>query len=63
MADIDGDYSAHSLRRGFVSEANRQSTPLAETMAMTGHRSVKSVIGYSQIAQARGRAAKLAELD
>ena len=38
LAGIAGDFSAHSLRSGFVTEAGRQNVPLAETMAMTGHR-------------------------
>ena len=46
LAGIDGDFSAHSLRSGFVTEAGRQNVPLAETMAMTGHRSVATVLGY-----------------
>nr|WP_315429666.1 site-specific integrase [uncultured Albidiferax sp.] len=46
LAGIDGDFSAHSLRSGFVTEAGRQKVPLAETMAMTGHHSVATVLGY-----------------
>ncbi len=46
MAGITGDFSAHSLRSGFVTEASRQNIPLAETMAMTGHHSVATVMGY-----------------
>lgn len=45
-AGIEGDFSAHSLRSGFVTEAGRQNIPLAETMAMTGHHSVATVLGY-----------------
>jgi lysine/ornithine N-monooxygenase len=41
---VEGAFSAHSLRSGFVTEAGRQQIPLAETMAMTGHRSVQTVI-------------------
>lgn len=48
LAGIEGDFSAHSLRSGFVTEASHQRIPLAETMAMTGHRSVATVIGYSR---------------
>lgn len=48
LAGIEGDFSAHSLRSGFVTEAGRQNVPLAETMAMTGHRSVATVLGYSR---------------
>ncbi|PQA78370.1 site-specific integrase [Rhodoferax sp. TS-BS-61-7] len=46
LAGIEGDFSAHSLRSGFVTEAGRQHIPLAETMAMTGHHSVATVLGY-----------------
>ena len=46
LAGIEGDFSAHSLRSGFVTEAGRQNVPLAETMAMTGHQSVATVLGY-----------------
>ncbi|MCW5648245.1 MAG: site-specific integrase [Ramlibacter sp.] len=63
LAGVNGNYSAHSLRSGFVTEANKRSIPLAETMAMTGHRSVQSVMGYSRVVPAQGRAARLAELD
>lgn len=41
-----GGFSAHSIRSGFVTEAGRQAVPLAETMALTGHQSVSSVVGY-----------------
>lgn len=43
-----GKLSAHSLRSGFVTEAGRQKIPLGETMAMTGHKSVATVMGYYQ---------------
>ncbi len=46
LAGITGNFSAHSLRSGFVTEASRQNIPLAETMAMTGHHSVATVMGY-----------------
>ena len=46
LAGVKGDFSAHSLRAGFVTEAGRQNVPLADTMAMTGHRSVHAVLGY-----------------
>jgi integrase len=48
LAGIEGEFSAHSLRSGFVTEAGRQNVPLAETMAMTGHHSVATVLGYSR---------------
>lgn len=49
QAGLNGDFSAHSLRSGFVTEAGRQNMPLAETMAMTGHSSVATVLGYSRV--------------
>ncbi|VTU44764.1 site-specific integrase [Variovorax sp. RA8] len=45
-AGVGEDFSAHSLRSGFVTEAGRQNMPLQETMAMTGHRSMDVVTGY-----------------
>ncbi len=45
-AGVGEDFSAHSLRSGFVTEAGRQNMPLQETMAMTGHRSVETIGGY-----------------
>ena len=48
LAGLDGDWAAHSLRSGFVTEAGRQGVPLGEVMAMTEHRSVTTVIGYFQ---------------
>jgi integrase len=46
LAGVGTDFSAHSLRSGFVTEAGRLNMPLHETMAMTGHRSAESVAGY-----------------
>jgi integrase len=48
-AALEGNFSAHSLRRGFVTEAVRQEVRLAETMAMSGHQSVQSLIGYARL--------------
>lgn len=48
LAGLEGDFGAHSLRSGFVTEAGRQGVPLPAVMAMTEHRSVASVIGYFQ---------------
>lgn len=48
MAGLKGDFGAHSLRSGFVTEAGKQGIPLPAVMAMTEHRSVASVIGYFQ---------------
>ena len=46
LAGLDPAFSAHSLRSGFVTEAAQQNIPTAETMALTGHRSPASVLGY-----------------
>ncbi|MFM2054601.1 MAG: hypothetical protein RL456_2638 [Pseudomonadota bacterium] len=47
LAGLDASgFSAHSLRSGFVTEAAAQNIPMPETMALTGHRSPASVIGY-----------------
>lgn len=48
LAGLEGNYAAHSLRSGFVTEAGRQGAPLGEVMAMTEHRSVGTVMGYFQ---------------
>ena len=48
LAELPGDWAAHSLRSGFVSEAGRQGVPLGEVMAMTEHRSIPTVMGYFQ---------------
>jgi integrase len=48
LAGLDGNFGAHSLRSGFVTEAGKQGVPLPAVMAMTEHRSVASVIGYFQ---------------
>lgn len=48
LAGLAGDWGGHSLRSGFVTEAGRQGVPLGEVMAMTEHRSVSTVMGYTQ---------------
>ncbi|MFN4351669.1 MAG: tyrosine-type recombinase/integrase [Hylemonella sp.] len=50
LAGVEGDFSAHSLRSGFVTEAGRQNLPLGETMALTGHHNVTTVLGYFRAA-------------
>lgn len=60
QAGLEGDYGAHSLRSGFVTEAARQQVPLADTMALTGHRTVAAILGYHRQASAlRNPAAQL----
>ncbi len=59
-AGLSDDFSAHSLRSGFVTEAARQSVPIGETMALTGHASVATVVGYFRTASSLGsKAARL----
>jgi integrase len=48
LAGLQGDFGANLLRSGFVTEAGRQNIPLGDTMAMTGHRSVQTVMRYFQ---------------
>lgn len=57
LAGVEGDFSAHSLRSGFVTEAGAQGIPLAQTMAMTSHRSVATVMGYTRHVGAQVQAA------
>jgi integrase len=61
LAGIEEGFSAHSLRSGFVTEAGRQQIPLGETMALTGHRSMASVVGYFRGEPKRSKAALLLE--
>jgi len=62
LAGLTGDFSAHSLRSGFMTEAGRQNIPLAEAMALTGHRSVQTALRYFQTgAVQETRAATLLE--
>ena len=49
-AGLGEDFSAHSVRSGFVTEAARQNIPIGETMALTGHASVATVVGYFRTA-------------
>jgi integrase len=55
-----GRLSAHSLRSGFVTEAGKQGVALGDTMALTGHRSVQTVMEYYQSGEVGNtRAARL----
>jgi integrase len=59
-----GKLSAHSLRSGFVTEAGKRGISLGETMAMTGHRSVQTVMTYYQSGELSvSRAARLLDED
>jgi integrase len=46
QAGLSGDFSAHSLRSGFVTEAGRRKMDTADAMAMTGHRNYETFMGY-----------------
>jgi len=48
LAGLEGDFGAHSLRSGYVTEAGRQNVPMAEALALTGHRSLATFLGYFQ---------------
>jgi hypothetical protein len=48
LGGLEGDWAAHRLRSGFVTEAGRQGVPLGEVMATTEHRGVSTVMGYFQ---------------
>ncbi len=64
QAGVQGHFSAHSLRSGFVTEAGRQNIPLGETMALSGHASVATVMGYFRAGNAlHSGAAKLFDTD
>jgi integrase len=55
LAGLEGDYGAHSLRSGFVTEAGRQNVPMREAMGMTGHELNKSAtMGATAIAALSG---------
>jgi len=53
LAGLEGDYGAHSLRSGFVTESGRQNVSMKEAMAMTGHRSVQTFLRYFQPGRAQ----------
>ncbi len=57
LAGVDGDFGAHSLRSGFVTEAGRQSVPLKDAMALTGHRSLATFLRYYQSGAVQASAA------
>lgn len=45
-AGLGGNFSAHSLRSGFVTEASVQGVEIPDIMAMTGHASVATMMRY-----------------
>lgn len=57
-----GDFGGDSLRSGLVTEGSPQGVAVTTLMAMTGHQSVATVIGYFQAgAVADNPAARLLE--
>jgi integrase len=48
LAGLEGDFGAHSLRSGYVTEAGRQNVPIREAMGLTGHRSMVTFMRYFQ---------------
>jgi integrase len=48
LAGLEGDFGAHSLRSGYVTEAGRQNVPMKEAMTLTGHRSLATFLRYFQ---------------
>lgn len=57
LAKLEGDFGAHSLRSGFVTEAGRQAIPLKEAMGLTGHRSLVTFLRYYQSGAVQSSAA------
>lgn len=58
-----GRISPHSLRSGFITEAGKQGIPLGETMAMTGHKSVQTAMGYYHAGEVtQSKAARLMDV-
>jgi integrase len=56
-----GEFSAHGLRSGYLTEAARTGVPLPEAMQQSRHRSVQQAARYYNEGEiARGRAARLA---
>lgn len=53
----EGMFSAHSLRSGFMTEAAMQKVPLDEMMAFSGHRDVKTAMGYIRKADMKNSSA------
>lgn len=56
----EGEFSAHSLRAGFLTEAGKRGMPINEAMAMSGHTSVATAVGYMRTEElARSGVARL----
>ena len=50
-AGLEGDFGAHSLRSGFMTEAARHNIPLNEMMDFSGHRDIKTAMAYIKLAR------------
>ncbi|MCP2138581.1 integrase [Rhizobium sp. SLBN-94] len=61
MAGLDrGEFSAHGLRSGYLTEAADRGIPLPEAMEQSRHRSVQQASNYYNVATRRsGRAARM----
>lgn len=60
-ARMGGAISAHSIRAGFITESGRAGVPLAEAMALSGHRTASVALAYYRPGDAvSNRAARLA---
>lgn len=46
LANLPGDWGAHSLRSGFITQAGRDGDSLPETMALSGHASLQTANRY-----------------
>jgi integrase len=53
LAGLDGNYSAHSLRSGFVTEAGLQRVPPGDAMELTGHASLEPFMAYYRAGEER----------
>lgn len=63
LAGMEGEgFSAHSLRSGFVTVVGNSSATDGETMSMTGHNSVASLVGYQRGAALDSVAANIFDL-
>lgn len=57
LAGLEAEFSAHSLRSGFITEASSQGASLGDIMAMSGHSSVTTVLRYHRRATVQGNPA------
>ena len=57
LAGLPDDFAGHSLRSGFVTEAARQNVSIGDTMALTGHTSPATLVGYFRAAESQRSAA------